>query len=86
MQAMPIGYVDHVQSDDDGSLEPLITTEFAEMNGEISPDGGLLAYQSNASGQHEIYVRSFPDVNRAQWPISSGGRSAISAAVSCSAC
>ena len=57
----------------EGSSEPLLATEFAERNAEISPDGRWLAYQSNASGQNEIYVRPFPNVEDGQWLISSGG-------------
>ena len=41
--------------------EPLLATPFNEDNGEISPDGRWLAYQSNESGQNQIYVRSFPN-------------------------
>ena len=43
------------------------------MNGEISPDGRWLAYQSNESNQDEIYVRPFPSVGDGRWPISTGG-------------
>ena len=50
----------------EGSPEPLLATEFNERNGEISPDGRWLAYQSDASGQHEIYVRPFPNVEDGQ--------------------
>ena len=57
----------------EGSPEPLLATEFNERNGEISPDGRWLAYQSNVSGQSEIYVRPFPNVQNGQWLISSGG-------------
>ena len=57
----------------EGSSEPLLETEFDERNGEISPDGLWLAYQSNASGQDEIYVRPFPNVDDGRWPISNGG-------------
>jgi serine/threonine-protein kinase len=32
-----------------------------------------MAYQSNESGQHEIYVRPFPDTDRGRWPVSTGG-------------
>ena len=57
----------------EGSPEPLLATEFSERNGEISPDGLWLAYESNASGQYEIYVRPFPNVEDGQWLISNGG-------------
>ena len=61
--------------DGDRKVEPLIVTEFNEQNAEISPDGRLLAYESNASGQEEIYVRLFPDVDAGRWQISTtGGR------------
>lgn len=39
----------------------------------ISPDGHWLAYQSDASGQDEIYIRPFPDVQSGPWLISAGG-------------
>ena len=53
--------------------EPLIQTEFSELNPEISPDGRWLAYQSNQSGRAEIYVRPFPDVNAGLWQVSTSG-------------
>jgi len=55
------------------SSEPLLATEFNEYNAELSPDGRWLAYESNASGQQEIYVRPFPNVEDGRWPISDGG-------------
>src|SRR5262249_49181005 len=57
----------------DHHVEKLVHTSFSEQNGEISPDGHWLAYQSNDSGRFEIYVRPFPDVNSARWQVSSGG-------------
>ncbi len=48
-------------------------TTFNELNGEISPDGRWMAYQSNESGQDEIYVRPFPDVDGGRWQVSTGG-------------
>jgi len=53
--------------------EPLIQTTFIETNAEISLDGHWLAYQSNESGQEEIYVRPFPKVDEGRWQISTGG-------------
>ena len=59
--------------DGDGSLEPLLVTEFNERNAEISPDGRWLAYQSDESGQYEIYVRPFPNVDEGLRQVSRGG-------------
>ena len=45
-----------------------------ERDGVISPDGTLIAYESVASGQFEVYVRGFPD-GRGKWQVSAqGGR------------
>ena len=54
-------------------VEPLIQTMFSETQGEISPDGHWLAYQSNDSGQNQIYVRPFPNVNAGRWQLSTAG-------------
>ena len=59
--------------DGDRRVTPLIQTSFNERNGEISPDGRWLAYESDESGQEEIYVRPFPDVNGGRWQVSSTG-------------
>ena len=59
--------------DGDGSLESLLASEFSESNAELSPDGRWLAYQSDASGQFEIYVQPFPNVDEGRWQISTGG-------------
>jgi serine/threonine-protein kinase len=53
--------------------EPLIRTAFDELNADISPDGRWMAYESDESGQREIYVRPFPVVNAGKWQVSSGG-------------
>jgi eukaryotic-like serine/threonine-protein kinase len=53
--------------------EPLLQEPFGKDNGEISPDGGWLAYQSNESGQQQIYVRPFPNVETGHWLISVDG-------------
>ena len=64
--------------DDERHVEPLIATEFRDYNAEISPNGQWLAYQSDASGQNEIYVQPFPDVDDGKWQISTvGGRSPL---------
>ncbi len=53
--------------------QPLVQTPFTERNADISPDGRWLAYESNESGQFEIYVRPFPNVNDGRWRVSTGG-------------
>jgi Tol biopolymer transport system component len=54
---------------------PLVASTFDDWNGEVSPDGRWLAYQSNESGRNEIYVRPFPNVDSARIPISTSGGS-----------
>ena len=57
----------------EGEPQPLLHSEFNEMNGEISPDVRWLAYESDESGQFEIYVRPFPNVDEGLFQISRGG-------------
>lgn len=42
---------------------PLFKSSFNELNAEMSRDGTLIAYQSNKSGESEIWVRSYPNVD-----------------------
>jgi len=46
----------------DGDRKPLpvVRTNFEERDGQFSPDGKWIAYQSNESGRFEIYVESLP--------------------------
>jgi serine/threonine-protein kinase len=53
--------------------EPLVQTTFVEDNGELSPDGRWLAYQSGESGRPQISVRPFPNVDSGHWTISTTG-------------
>jgi Tol biopolymer transport system component len=39
---------------------PFLKTPFEEREGQFSPDGKWIAYQSNESGRFEIYVQPFP--------------------------
>jgi serine/threonine protein kinase len=67
-----------VTLDANDSGEVLIQTPAAEGPAELSMDGRWLAYQSDESGQDEIYVRPFPDVDGGRWQVSpSGGRKAL---------
>ena len=56
--------------DDERRSEPLIATGFREKNAEVSPDGRWVAYESDASGQFEVYVQPFPNVDDGKWQIS----------------
>ncbi len=60
----------------------VLRTPFAELGGRFSPDGRWVAYQSNASGQWEIYVRPWTPpaaagaaapAPSAQWQVSTAG-------------
>ena len=51
---------------------PFLQSPFNEDVGRFSPDGRFVAYISDASGQNEVYVQTFPSGN-AQWQVSSDG-------------
>ncbi len=59
----------------DAEPRPLLQSDFVQRNAEISPDGRWMVYQSEESGEFEIYVRPFPDVNSGRWQLSSSGGS-----------
>ena len=59
--------------DEANAGQPLIATPARESNATLSPDGGWLAYQSDESGQNEIYVRPYPDLESSRTQISVGG-------------
>jgi eukaryotic-like serine/threonine-protein kinase len=63
-----------------GSVTPPETTvrvlldgEFAQLDPQVSPDGGWMAYQSDETGRFEIYVRPYPGVESGRWLISTAG-------------
>jgi dipeptidyl aminopeptidase/acylaminoacyl peptidase len=64
--AMPVG--------GDGKAFPVATTPYDETNGRFSPDSRWVAYQSNAAGSVDVYVRPFPGPGRER-RISVGGGS-----------
>jgi hypothetical protein len=45
----------------DGERKPfaVVQSEFDERDGQFSPDGKWVAYQSNESGRYEIYIQPF---------------------------
>ena len=52
--------------------KPLVVTPAYDGGPQLSPDGRWLLYQSDMSGQPEIYVRRYPALDR-QWQVSEGG-------------
>jgi serine/threonine protein kinase len=56
-------------------LQTLVATKSSANNGVVSPDGRWLAYESNESGQLEVYVRPFPNVGAGVWQVSTVGGS-----------
>jgi dipeptidyl aminopeptidase/acylaminoacyl peptidase len=47
-----------------GEPLPVVQTNADERDGQFSPDGKWIAYQSNETGRFEIYVQAFPGVGR----------------------
>ena len=57
----------------DESVSSVLATGFSSRSPQISPDGRWLAYASDRSGQWEVYVRPYPDVDSAVWQVSVDG-------------
>jgi Tol biopolymer transport system component len=63
----------------DKKAYPILNSEFDEINPRLSPDGKWIAYSSDETGDHEVYVRSFTADGKAgtdKKRISTGGGSA----------
>jgi serine/threonine-protein kinase len=56
-----------------GTPRPFLRTPADERYPRFSPDGHWMAYRSNESGTHEIYVQPFPGGAGGKWQISAGG-------------
>ncbi len=54
-------------------VTPLIAPPSSEQNADLSPDAQWVAYESNESGQTEVYVRPFPNVEEGRWLVSRDG-------------
>jgi len=52
--------------------EIFLQTAANEINPTFSPDARWVAYQSDESGQFEVYLTPFPDPSR-KWQVSTGG-------------
>ena len=64
IMAVPVNEPEHAA--------PVIATAATEENGKFSPDGRWIAFQSNESGNVEIYIEAYPQGGR-KWLISGQG-------------
>ena len=53
-------------------FETFLQTEDTEQSGKFSPSGRWLAYESDVSGENEVYVRAFPGPG-GEWQVSTSG-------------
>ncbi len=54
-------------------MVPVAAEPYDEKAAALSPDGRWIAYESNETGDDEIYVRPFPNANDGKWQVSAGG-------------
>jgi serine/threonine-protein kinase len=52
---------------------PIVQTPFAERNAELSPDGRWLAYEGNDTNQPQIYIRPYPEYDKARIQLTTAG-------------
>ncbi len=57
--------------DSTGEAVPLLRADWNETSPRVSPDGRLLAYVSNETGESHVYVREFPSM-AGRWQVSAG--------------
>jgi serine/threonine protein kinase len=62
-----------VSLDGEINRKSLLHERYNESQPQISPDGRWIAYISYETGQPEIYVRPFPEVDKGKWKISTNG-------------
>ncbi len=53
----------------------IIASPDRDFGAEISPDGRWLAYHSIESGESQVYVRPYPNVDAGRWQVSNAGGS-----------
>ena len=59
-------------------VERILDSDATEGWAEVSSDGRWIAYESDESGQFEIYVRPYPRIRDGRWRVSStGGRQPV---------
>ncbi len=61
-----------VNLDHPTSIEWLLHSKYTERHPAVSPDGNWIAYDSDESGQNGVWVRPYPNVDKARIPIGPG--------------
>ncbi|GMQ82226.1 MAG: hypothetical protein BMS9Abin05_1671 [Rhodothermia bacterium] len=56
-----------------GEAQIFVQTQLNESTPDFHPSGNFLSYQSDISGQWNVYVRSFPNPNEKFWTVTSTG-------------
>ena len=69
----PPGDIGVLTVEGDRTVDMLLKTEFDEDTPALSSDGRWLAYTSDESGQDEIYVQPFPNLDEGKWLVSTDG-------------
>ena len=62
-----------ISMEGDHAIKPLLDEKNMEVEPKISPDGQWMAYSSDESGQFQIFVRPYPEVDGGKWQISTSG-------------
>jgi serine/threonine protein kinase/Tol biopolymer transport system component len=73
LDAMTTSDIGMLSMEGERTLHMLLQEEFTEVQPQISPNGRWMAYCSSESGQNEIFVRPFPEVNSGRWQVSTSG-------------
>jgi len=55
-----------------GELKPFLTSSYWQGDSSLSPDGRWIAYDSNESGEYQVYVRSLSGAG-GKWQVSTAG-------------
>jgi serine/threonine protein kinase len=62
-----------ISMEGDHAKKQLLHDKHMEVDPRISPDGRWMVYSCNESGQYEVYVRPYPEVDGGKWQVSTDG-------------
>ena len=69
------GYIGTASLEKPDAVTLLLGKSYTSANTALSPDGHWIAYEAREGERNEVFVRPFPNVNDARFPISQGGGS-----------